>query len=387
MRWNWILIIVAVLLTAVGIGLAVVPGMVERSMNRVVPHEPYETSAEARELHQRLRIADWHSDSLLWNRDLLDEADRGHVDLPRLEQGNVALQVFTAVTKSPSGQNYDENTADSDTITALTAIQLWPARTWTSLTERALYQAERLHDFAARAPDRLRVVTDRDELATALAEREDGGGPVIAMLGIEGMHALDGDAANLERLWDAGYRIFGLQHFFDNALGGSLHGISGDGLTPFGREIVDAIEDRGGIIDLAHSSPAVAREVLERTERPPIVSHTGLKGACDTARNFSDELMMAIADRGGLIGLGYWDAAACDIAPEGIVRMMRYGRDTFGAAALSLGSDYDGATEVAFDTSELAVLTDRMLEAGFTEAEIRAVMGENTLRFLDRWLR
>jgi microsomal dipeptidase-like Zn-dependent dipeptidase len=96
--------------------------------------------------------------------------------------------------------------------------------------------------------------------------------------------------------------------------------------------------------------------------------------------------MAEIADRGGLIGLGYWDAAACNIAPAGIVRMIRHGRDTFGASALSLGSDYDGATEVAFDTSELAVLTDRMLEAEFTEAEIRAVMGENTLRFLDRWL-
>jgi microsomal dipeptidase-like Zn-dependent dipeptidase len=383
---RWILIVVAVLLAAVVTGLAVVPGMVERSMNRVVPHEPWETSAAARDLHGKLRIADWHSDSLLWNRDLLEEADRGHVDLPRLEQGNVALQVFTAVTKSPSGQNYDENTADSDTITPLTAVQLWPARTWTSLTERALYQAERLHAFAERAPDRLRVVTDRDQLAAALAEREDDDGPVIALLGIEGMHALDGDAANLDRLWEAGYRIFGLQHFFDNALGGSLHGISGDGLTPFGREIVTAIEERGGIIDLAHSSPAVAREVLELTHRPPIVSHTGLKGACDTARNYPDALMAEIADRGGLIGLGYWDAAACDITPEGIVRMMGHGRDTFGASALSLGSDYDGATEVAFDTSELAVLTDRMLDADFSEAEIRAVMGENTLRFLDRWL-
>lgn len=383
---RWILIIFAVLLAAGVTGVAVVPGVVERSMNRVVPHEPYETSTEARELHQRLRIADWHADSLLWNRDLLEEADRGHVDLPRLEQGNVALQVFTAVTKSPSGQNYDENTADSDTITALTAVQLWPAPTWTSLTERALYQAERLHEFAARAPDRLRVVTDRDQLEAALAEREDGDGPVIALLGIEGMHALDGDAANLDRLWDAGYRIFGLQHFFDNALGGSLHGTSGDGLTGFGREIVTAIEDRGGIIDLAHSSPAVAREVLELTRRPQIVSHTGLAGVCDSPRNYSDALMTEIADRGGLIGLGYWDAAACDITPEGITRMIEYGRDTLGASALSLGSDYDGATEVAFDTSELTVLTDRMLKADFTEAEIRAVMGENTLRFLDRWL-
>lgn len=384
MRW----ITIAGLFVFLGIiaVLAVAPGMVERSMNRVVPHDPYEISPAARDLHAQLRIADWHADSLLWQRDLLDRADRGHVDIPRLEAGQVTLQVFTAVTKSPSGQNYEENTAESDTITSLVMVQRWPPRTWNSLTERALYQAERLHAFAARAPERLRIVTDRSQLDAALAEREAGTGPVIALLGIEGMHALDDDFASFERLWDAGYRVFGLQHFFDNALGGSLHGTSGAGLTDFGRQVVAEIERRRGIIDLAHSSPAVAREVLESTSRPPIVSHTGLAGACDTPRNFSDELMGMIAERGGLIGIGYWDAAVCDITPAGVVRTFDHGRQQFGAAALSLGSDYDGATEVAFDTAELAALTQGMLDAEFSEAEIRAVMGENTLRFLDRWL-
>jgi microsomal dipeptidase-like Zn-dependent dipeptidase len=113
-----------------------------------------------------------------------------------------------------------------------------------------------------------------------------------------------------------------------------------------------------------------------------IVSHTGLAGACDTPRNLSDALLARIAERGGLIGIGYWDAAVCDITPAGVTASIAYGVAQLGPGALSLGSDYDGATEVAFDTSELPALTQALLEAGLEEETIRAVMGENTLGFL-----
>jgi microsomal dipeptidase-like Zn-dependent dipeptidase len=381
-----LIVALAILLAAALLFLGIAPAQVERSMNVVLPHDAWQVRADAAALHGQLRIADWHSDTMLWRRDITERADRGHVDLPRLREGNVTLQVFTAVTKSPRGQNYDENTGDSDNITPLVMVQRWPLRTWSSLTERALHQAAKLYAFADAAPTALRVITHRDDLEATLDAHERGAAPVIGLLGIEGMHALDGELENLDRLWNAGYRIFGLQHFFDNALGGSLHGVSNAGLTPFGREVVAEIERRGGIIDLAHSSPQVVREVLEMTHRPPIVSHTGLRGACDSARNIPDELMVAIAERGGLIGIGYWDGAVCDPSPESVAATFAYGRELLGPAALSLGSDYDGSTAVTFDTSELAILTQELLDAGFTEAEVRAAMGENTLAFLDRWL-
>ena len=372
--------VIAVL--AVG-GLAVTPGMVERGLNRVVDHPPYEIAPEGAALHANLVVADWHADSLLWNRDLLEHGQRGHVDIPRLQAGNVAIQVFTAVTKTPAGLNIEANEDSRDMITALTMIQRWPPRTWFDLTERALYQAERLHEFAARAPDDLTVVTDAAGLAAAVARRQQTGDErVIGLLGIEGMHAIEGELERLDALWDAGYRVFGLQHFFDNALGGSLHGIDGGGLTDFGREVVRSIDARGDIIDVAHSSPAVVADVLALIERPVIVSHTGMRGACDTARNFDDELMLRIAEHGGLVGIGYWEAAVCGTRPEDVVASIRYAIDLLGVEHVSLGSDYDGAVEVAFDTSELAVLTHTMLAQGFTREEIRKVMGENTLRFL-----
>jgi microsomal dipeptidase-like Zn-dependent dipeptidase len=176
--------------------------------------------------------------------------------------------------------------------------------------------------------------------------------------------------------------MVGLHHFFDNALGGSLHGTGGHGLTDFGRRVVERLDERGMIIDVAHSSPESVRDVLALTTRPVVVSHTGFRGACDTPRNIDDGLMRDIARRGGLIGVGYWDAAVCDVSPAGIVAAIRYGIDLVGADHVALGSDYDGATTVPFDTAELAVLTDTMLREGLDEATIRKVMGGNLARFL-----
>ena len=89
------------------------PAMIEGGLNQVTGGALPPVSPRARALHGRLGIADMHADTLLWNRTLLDRAERGQVDLPRLEEGNVALQVFSSVTKTPKGQNYDSNSADT----------------------------------------------------------------------------------------------------------------------------------------------------------------------------------------------------------------------------------------------------------------------------------
>ena len=95
------------------------PGYIERQQNPVTAHAPWPVSQAAEALHARLVIGDWHADSLLWDRDLTQRSDRGQVDLPRLIAGNVAVQVFTTVTKSPAGQNYEANSAAArDNITA-----------------------------------------------------------------------------------------------------------------------------------------------------------------------------------------------------------------------------------------------------------------------------
>jgi len=356
------------------------PGKIESSKNVNLRHEPYKVSEEALELHDSLFVADLHSDSLLWKRDLLQESRIGHMDLPRLRQGNVALQVFSATTKSPSGQNYESNESDTDNITLLAILSLWPVKTWGSIYERATYQLDKLHDLASRSE--LTVVTSKRDLQGFISRREDGGPAIASIYLIEGAHPLEGDIENLDRLFERGLRIIGLTHFFDNELGGSLHGVSGEGLSEFGRTVIRRANELDLIIDVAHASPTMVLDVLALSDSPVILSHGGVKGVCDTARNLDDSLMELIAEHGGLIGIGYWDAAVCDPEPKGVVKSVRYAIDLLGVHHVALGSDYDGATAVSFDTSELAILTEEMLRAGFTEYEIRMVMGENVKRFL-----
>ena len=226
-------------------------------------HSPYEIRPEVASRHDALRVVDWHSDSLLWNRNLLDRSGRGHVDFPRLVEGNVAVQMFTAVTKVPMGQNYEENAGDSDMITLLALVQRWPVATWGSLAERALYQANKMRGYTdARSGRRSSGPNLGGPAHRAGGSKRDGSGPIAALLGIEGAHALDGDLANLDVLYDAGIRMVGLHHFFDNKLGGSLHGQSRGGLTEFGRAVVARLQQKQMIVDVAHSSPAVVDDVI-----------------------------------------------------------------------------------------------------------------------------
>ncbi|CAD0183315.1 hypothetical protein RUESEDTHA_00179 [Ruegeria sp. THAF57] len=380
-KWVGILITVTVIVGAL-VFFVFLPPYIEAERNNVIAHAPYDVTNDAAALHETLIVGDLHADPLLWSRDLTERGTRGQVDIPRLIEGNVALQVFTAVTKSPAGQNYEANSSDSfDNITLLAVGQLWPLRTWGSLKERAIYQAEKLHQFEAASNGQLKVVKTRDDLEQVLEARAAGKPIVGGILGIEGSHPLEGDLTNLNDIFDAGHRVFGLHHFFDNELGASLHGQANTGLSDFGREVVAELAAMPVVIDLAHSSPQVARDVIAMTDVPLIVSHGGLHGFCPVKRNYPDDLMLDIAETGGVVGMGYWADVTCgDITPTGIAKMIKAAVETLGENHVSLGSDYDGSVETAFDTSELAALTSALLTEGLTEDQVRKVMGGNMVR-------
>jgi membrane dipeptidase len=377
-----IIFVLVIALALIGL-FTFAPRMTDKSLNGVTPHEPFVVSDAAKKLHARLTIGDWHSDSLLWDRDLGKRYDYGHVDIPRLQAGNVSLQMFTTVTKSPSGLNYDQNSADAaDSITKLAIIQRWPTSTWSSLTARALHQADRLHGFQEQNPNDLMIIKSKTDLADFTTKRLSNTTLVGGLLGTEGSHALDGELANVQTLFDAGFRMMSLHHFFDNKLGASLHGFSHAGLTDFGRQVINEFDSLDIILDVSHSSEAVVAEVLALYNKPVVVSHTGFKGHCDTERNIADSLMQEIAANGGLIAVGYWDAAVCGNSPKDAVAAMKYGLELVGEDHMSLGSDYDGSITAGFDTSELVALTDEMLKAGFTETQISKIMGGNMVKFL-----
>ena len=359
-----------------------IPRLVDEDQNKVVKKPPYAASERALHLHKQLTIADLHADSLLWGRDLLERNTYGHVDIPRLADGNVALQVFSLPTKSPAGLNIESNGDKNDQIFWLAIVDRWPPATWNSLTERALYQARRLHRFARGSHGGFVVIESAADLSSYLQRRRLNGKLTAGLLSIEGAHALDGKLENLDVLYRAGYRMMSPSHFFDNDIGGSSAGIRKTGLTDKGREWVRQMEARHMIVDLAHASARTIDDVLAIANRPLVVSHTGVKGTCNNNRNLSDDQIRAVAAKGGLIGIGYWDKATCGTDARGIVKAMRHVSDRVGVEHVALGSDFDGATTAPFDATGLVEITDTMLEAGYSEQEIRAIMGENVMKFL-----
>ena len=368
---------VSVVLLALATFFIFAPGIVERQRN-VIDGQPLQpVTAEAQALHDSLTVVDLHGDTLLWKRDLTQAADRGHIDLPRLREGNVTLQVFSSVTKTPRGQNYEGNTDETDNITLLAIGQLQPLRTWTSLLERTLWHGEKLERAVAASDGQLawvRNVADTDFIG--------GEHPTGVVLSVEGLHNLEGDLANLEVLRDAGVRMAGLTHFFDNALAGSMHGVAKGGLTPTGREAVRQMEQLGMIVDIAHCSHACVADVLAQARRPLVSSHGGVEATCPGNRNLTDAEIRGVAATGGVIGIGYWLDAVCDTSPTAIVRAMRHVRDLVGADYIALGSDFDGNVTTRFDTAGLVHITQALLDDGWSADDIRKVMGMNAMRVL-----
>jgi microsomal dipeptidase-like Zn-dependent dipeptidase len=375
----WTVAVLAVVLAA---AFAWLPGYVESSMNGVLRKPPYQISARARVLENRIPIVDLHADSLLWRRDLLARGTRGQVDIPRLIEGHVALQAFTVVTKTPRGLNFQRNTSDSDNITLLSIVERWPPATWSSLTERALYQASRLRDVESRSQGKFTIIRSAADLRAYLDRRRADPAIAAGFLGIEGAHALDGNLANIDRLYDAGFRMMAPTHFFDNDIGGSSAGVDKTGLTDKGRAMVRRMESRHMLVDLAHAAPRTIDDVLAIATRPVMVSHTGVKGACDNGRNLSDAQLRGIAHTGGVIGIAYFEVAVCGTDATAIARAIRHTADTVGVDAVALGSDFDGAVVEPFDTTGLGLLIDALFQAGFGDDDIAKIMGGNALRVL-----
>jgi microsomal dipeptidase-like Zn-dependent dipeptidase len=351
------------------------------AVNSVTPHAPYPVSARAKALQATIPVADLHADPLLWNRDLLKRNDIGHIDIPRLQEGGYALQDFSVVSSSPRGANYVRTAQGPDAMADVARRDGWPPKTWNSILQRALYGADKLKGIEERSNGALRIVRTKDDLHRALHDHV-----IAGVLLSEGAHPLEGKLSNIKVMYDAGFRVLALQHFFDNDLGGSLHGESHAGLTPFGRAVIPRAEAQGLIIDVAHSSEAVVRDTLAIAKRPIILSHTGVKGYCDTPRNVSDETLKAIADHGGLIGVGFWDAAVCKPTLKNATEALVYAVKLLGPEHVAIGTDFDGGAQEPLDASEMPALTSALLDAGLDEKTVKMVMGENAIRFFSTYL-
>ena len=379
------LIIVVLVVFAASVLITILPSLYENELNKVLPSSGA-PSNQALELHKTLDVCDLHADSLLWDRNLNKKTVRGHVDIPRLIEGNVAIQTFSIVTKVPKGLNIHSNDANSDEVTLLAMIQIWPVDTWIGLKPRLLYQANKLHKFARGSKGKFSVIESVKDLESYLQSRKSNPEQTAGILAVEGSHALEGNLDNIDLFFDNGIRMMAPTHFFDNELGGSAHGIKKNGLTEFGKNCIKKMQEKSIIVDLAHASHAVIRDVLKISKKPVLVSHTGVKGTCNNQRNLTDAEIRGVASTGGLIGIGYWSTAVCGSDVPSIAKAIKYTAKIAGVEHVALGSDFDGAVTVPFDTSKLVLVTDALLKQGFNEKEIRLIMGENYINLLRKEL-
>ena len=226
-------------------------------------------------------------------------------------------------------------------------------------------------------------------------------GRMSAMLTLEEGEICEGDPALLRDFYRMGARMMTLTWNYPNQLGypakaiggefaGKVFSESGYGLTARGIEFLEEMEKLGMIIDVAHLNDAGIRDVLKYTKKPFVASHSNARHLCSHPRTLNDELLKAIGERGGVIGLNYyayflrdWKEGEQVISrAEDIVAHAKYIRDVAGIEALGLGSDFDGMDgELEIGSpADLPKLEDVFKKNGFTESEIEKIFYKNVLR-------
>lgn len=215
-------------------------------------------------------------------------------------------------------------------------------------------------------------------------------GKIGVILGLEGAHAIGEDLSLISLLKEKGVRYFTLSHFTKTIYASPSfgRGLRNEGLTKKGVELVKELNKAGIIIDLSHISYRGFFDAIEHSEKPPFVSHTGIRGVKDMWRNLSDEEIRAIKEVGGITGIIFYPFYLSSILSrkiDGVVHHIAYCAERFGTDFISIGSDFDGfiftLPKDLEDVSKYQNLAQALLRAGFKEEDVKKVFYENALRF------
>jgi membrane dipeptidase len=302
---------------------------------------------------------------------------RTHTDLQRLQQGGVDAQFFSIWAHS----DY--------------------AKTPGASRERANAMIDGLLEQIARHGDRLELATGAEDVRRIAAS-----GRLAALMGLEGGHAIENDLANLREFHARGVRYMTLTWSNTNDWADS----SGDeprhsGLTGFGRDVVREMNRLGMLVDVSHVSDETFWDALEVTTRPVIASHSSARALVDVPRNMSDEMLRAVGKNGGVVMINFggafidprkagvgnvlWDALVhLGPSPVPLARLLdqiEHVARVAGSDHVGLGSDFDGTLflpEGASDVAGFPAITAGLVARGWPEADVRKLLGENTLRVL-----
>ncbi|MEW6448067.1 MAG: dipeptidase [Bacillota bacterium] len=318
---------------------------------------------DARRLHRNAIVVDCHCDTLsllVQKGGSFEAGTKGQVDLPRLQSGGVNVQFF-AVFVSPRHRG--------------------------TYLRRALEQVDIFTKITSGHSGELVSASDYPGLDRALTA-----GKIAAVLAIEGGHVLEGSISVLRVFYRLGVRCLALTWNCRNELAdGVAEDKTGGGLTNFGREVVKEMGRLGMIVDVAHLAPAGFWDVLRLAKCPVIASHANSRTLCDHPRNLTDEQVRELAATGGVIGVNFVPEFIDPVNPtvDRLVDHIEHLAAVGGVECVGIGSDFDGAPKMVAgleDASALPFLTERLLERGWREEDIRRVLGTNFLRVMkDVW--
>ncbi len=377
--------------------------------------KPAAVSAEAWQVHQRAIVLDTHLDTPAnfgrpgWS--ILDDHARdgafSQVDLPRMKEGGLDGG-FWAVYTGQGPRDAAGNRAARD---------------------RGLKRLVQIREMLAAHPDSFELALTADD-----AVRIEKSGKRVVFVSMENASPLAGDPSLLEAYYRLGLRMVGVAHFLNNDFGDSATDPKGPewhGLSPKGRELVAQANRLGIVLDASHSSDDVLDQLLELSKAPIVLSHSGSKAIFDHPRNVEDERLRKLAAKGGLIHVNAYGGylipapkiperqAALDALEEkygsegelteekiqgwlreqaridakypvpkasldDFMRHLLHILDVVGPKHVGIGADWDGGGGVdgLQDVSDLPKITERLLQAGYSEQDIDDIWGGNLLRVL-----
>ncbi len=337
------------------------------------------TDAEVMKVHRSAILIDGHNDvtsDTVKGMDIGPLRSSGHTDAVRMKKGGMGAQFFAAYV----GAEYMEKNGSA---------------------HRALEMIDTIrYDIVEKHPNDFVLARTADGIVKARKQ-----GKIAALIGIEGGHAIEGSERLLRDFYALGVRYMTLTHSKNHEWAGSSGEKDNVGLSAHGKEIVAEMNRLGMMVDIAHVSDKTFWDVIETSKSPVFSSHSSARAVSNIARNMTDEMLRAVGKKGGLVMVNFgceflsqksadtssWTnpnakTTKCEQATiDDVVAQINHIRKVAGVDAVGLGSDFDGVSCVPKgleDVSQWPNLTRKLLEVGYTPAEIRKVYGGNLLRFM-----
>jgi len=329
----------------------------------------YKYYEEAIELHKENVIVLSHCDTILHLlpgiyvprdkiRKLGVRSEFGHVDIPRLLEAHVNCVFFAVYVESV----------------------FKPERA----LRRALELMERFYSEVEECSSKVELVKNISGLEKNIKE-----GKLCAILSLEGAEPVQDSLLLLRMFKRLGIRCLSLTWNERNMLAdGCREQRTKGGLTNRGVEYVKEAERLGIILDVSHLNDAGFWDLIELVKKPIIASHSNCRTLCDTPRNLTDEQLKALAEKGGVVGVNFapnFLTKSKSATVDDVVRHINHIVEVTGVEHVGLGTDYDGIGSTPIDledVSKLPRLTAKLIEHGYSDEEIRKILGENFIRVM-----